>query len=219
MVEQQFQSRRPATSLVRWLFPMMALGGLSTSLGPIGKWVGLTIFVPLLGGLWWRERARSKERRELWRRADFEVLDIDEFRTGYDGFYLLNKEETRREIRWGQIRGIAAYIDFQAHGDVLTIGLRLDDVPGWIGIPGDIEGFPQLRLALHERYGIPHGWAEAVWQGPRGLNWRGLWGDARPPGDVCWKCEYDLRGNESGACPECGMSFVWPTSGIASRPF
>jgi hypothetical protein len=25
-----------------------------------------------------------------------------------------------------------------------------------------------------------------------------------PNGKVCWECEYDLTGNSSGTCPECG---------------
>ena len=24
----------------------------------------------------------------------------------------------------------------------------------------------------------------------------------------CWRCEYNLTGNESGVCPECGAEFV-----------
>ncbi len=209
MSHPELQTRRPASSLVRWLFPMMALGGLSSSLGPIGKWVGLSILLPLLGGLWWRERARWLQRRDLGCRADFESLDVDEFRTTYDGFDLLRRQETVRSAQWSQIRGVAAYVDFQTSGDVLVIGLRLDHGPGWVGIPADIDGFSLLRLELQQRFGIPHGWLDAVWQGPRGLNWRGLWGDARPPGDICWKCGYDVRGNESGACSECGTEFRW----------
>ncbi len=33
-----------------------------------------------------------------------------------------------------------------------------------------------------------------------------FWRDRRPPPHCCQKCGYDLTGNTSGVCPECGMN-------------
>ena len=30
--------------------------------------------------------------------------------------------------------------------------------------------------------------------------------------DCCWQCDYDLTGNESGICPECGKAINRPTN-------
>lgn len=210
MSEENFRARRQVASPLRWLFPLMALGGLTTSLGPLGKWIGLAIFAPLIAGFWWRERLRWRQRRAIRQLADFEPLNADEFRAAFDGFELLRGTEIRRRVRWDEIYGIAAFIDFQINGDALALGLRLKGYTRWLGIPADVEGFYQLRLALRERFGVPHGWDHAVWSGPRGLNWRSLWGEAPPPGELCWNCGYSLEGNKSGVCPECGTCMVWP---------
>ena len=37
--------------------------------------------------------------------------------------------------------------------------------------------------------------------GRMGVLW---WRDRRLPEDSCRNCRYDLTGNESGVCPECG---------------
>jgi hypothetical protein len=208
--------------LARWLFPMLALGGLSASLGRVGVWIGLSVCGPMVCYLWWQERGRWNARRHVRRHAALETVDADEIRQTFDGFQCVRRGRPGRSIQWADVRGAAAFIEPQGHGDALVLALRIGPTNEWIGVSGDVDGFDRLRLALRDLFGIPSGWAEAVWRSPHGLNWRQLWGSAPPPGEVCWKCNYDLRGNESGACPECGTIFVWPDPSpakIASADF
>ena len=44
---------------------------------------------------------------------------------------------------------------------------------------------------------------------PTGILW---WRDRRPKAGLCKVCKYDLTGNESGVCPECGTA-VSPETG------
>jgi hypothetical protein len=40
----------------------------------------------------------------------------------------------------------------------------------------------------------------------------------RPMPGHCRKCDYDLRGNVSGICPECGLKIAAPEASPKSRP-
>jgi len=40
----------------------------------------------------------------------------------------------------------------------------------------------------------------------------------RPRGNVCAQCGYDLRGNVSGRCPECGTPVADAQCGFSGRP-
>lgn len=209
-IQNPLRSRSTDRSPARWLFPMLALGGLSASFGRVGVWIGLAVCGPLVCYLWWKERGRWTTRRHVRRHAALELIDADEIRLTFEGFQCVRRGRTGRSIVWTEVRGAAAFIEPQGHGDALVLALRIGPADAWIGLSSDVDGFDRLRLALKERFGVPAGWEEAVWHVPHGLNWRRLLGDAPPPGEVCWKCNYDLRGNESGACPECGTVYVWP---------
>jgi hypothetical protein len=66
--------------------------------------------------------------------------------------------------------------------DVRVRGFR---APSALGM-GLLLAIPALRL-LHNRW--------LLWRKRRRLNAR-----------LCWRCSYDLRGNVSGVCPECGTA-------------
>lgn len=187
---------------------MLALGGLSASLGRAGVWIGLSVCGPLVCYLWWKERRRWIARGRLRRHAGHVTVAADEFRLTYDGFRWSEADET--SAAWTDVRGVAALVEALPAGDALTVSLRIAPGDRWIAFASDVDGFDLLRLALKERFHVPPGWEQVVWRGPDGMNWRTLWGDAPPPGEACWRCNYDLRGSQSGVCPECGTVFVWP---------
>ena len=189
---------------------MLALGAFSASLGELGVWLGLAIGVPVVCWLWWAERSRWVARRRIKSRAAFELVDADLIRLTYDGFLWSQENAPEHSVAWSDVRGIAAFVEAHGDADTLVLALRAAPDAKWIAFLADSDGFDLLRLALKERFGVPIGWEESVWRGPNGLNWRRLWGHAPPPGEVCWRCNYDLHGNESGVCPECGTAFVWP---------
>ncbi len=97
---------------------------------------------------------------------------------------------------------------------VLNIGQ-----PGWFtGAFGITEGGDVRRV-----YGVPHYWGFQYWASPENgvdayltiplwlpfllttvptfILWRR---DRRPPPGHCQRCGYNLTGNVSGRCPECG---------------
>jgi len=64
--------------------------------------------------------------------------------------------------------------------------------------PEVFGGYPWANVAIaHWSIVIPLAAVMVpLWHGSR----------PRPAGDRCDECEYDLRGNESGICPECGRA-------------
>jgi len=77
--------------------------------------------------------------------------------------------------------------------------------PAWHTIPR--EGYLQWKPEWHWSGGPGHIyiplWIPFVLVGlPTGLLW---WRDLRVPPGHCPNCGYDLTGNVSGVCPECGM--------------
>jgi hypothetical protein len=181
---------------------------MSASFGHAGAVIGLAVCGPLVCYLWWKEHRRWMARGKLRRQPGYATVGADEFRLTYDGFRWDSVDDT--STAWTDVRGAAALVEASPAGDALTVALRIAPGHFWIAFASDVDGFDLLRLALKDRFGVRPGWEEAVWRGPDGLNWRTLWGDAPPPGERCWKCQYDLRGNDSGVCPECGTVFVWP---------
>ena len=192
------------------MFPVLALGGLSASLGRVGVWIGMAVCGPLVCYLWWKERRRWIARGRLRRQPGYTTTSAGEFRLTYDGFGWERADSASTSAAWTNVRGVAALVESSMAGDALTVALRIAPSDTWIAFASDTDGFDLLRLELKRRFGVPPGWENMVWRHPDGLNWRRLWGDAPPPGEICWKCEYDLRANESGVCPECGTIFIWP---------
>ncbi|MBI5864329.1 MAG: hypothetical protein HZB38_07465 [Planctomycetes bacterium] len=84
--------------------------------------------------------------------------------------------------------------------------LRNDE---WLEVGEDIDGFEWLAAQTYERFQVRPGWRESLHGQPR---WIALWGIALPPDRLCVSCGYDLTGNRSGRCPECGITCRWPHS-------
>jgi hypothetical protein len=63
-----------------------------------------------------------------------------------------------------------------------------------------------LYLEWHETRDYDR-WADSFAHFLRGLAKAGLAGDFEPPATRCPRCGYDLTGNVSGVCPECGTPF------------
>ena len=69
----------------------------------------------------------------------------------------------------------------------------VDDFDNWTAV-----GYHLLSMSLT---GLA-----ALWFAIAGVAWL-IWSKSRSPlpYDACFKCGYNLTGNESGVCPECGM--------------
>ncbi|MCC6357786.1 MAG: hypothetical protein IT450_03505 [Phycisphaerales bacterium] len=110
-------------------------------------------------------------------------------------------------LAWDTVTGIAAYKRDLFSVDLVCLALFRDgDEP--VEFAEDMPGWDEFTDALERRFGVRSGWYSQVCLPPFALSWLTLWGDAPPPDNRCWKCGYDLTGNVSGTCPECGTKFV-----------
>jgi hypothetical protein len=118
-----------------------------------------------------------------------------------------------------------------------TYGLR-GGVAGWTRVPASYPSFMQQIGRIPEPLGLR--WFHGVdrfglclpyWRGDRPWRtyvWIPLWipfvllavpttllwyRDRRPPRGHCQRCGYNLVGNLSGTCPECGQACVLKISG------
>lgn len=150
----------------------------------------------------------------------------------------------RRALRWGGlavcVAMLAVFVVTHEHGRALYTSHGYFGVAqGLIGIgwyPPPSGGLPQLwgiegfgyhqsgLLWIFDGYlGRPSGWvAIPLWAlfipaaGLTLLAWRSASVPNRdPPGERCSGCGYNLTGNASGQCPECGRSVPSRGAGTA----
>ena len=90
--------------------------------------------------------------------------------------------------------------------------MHLEDEPGRAGLPGGL-GFSFSGSVEGIRIVVPH-WAAVLGLLVMPTLWIGLRVfSRRVSGDpVCSGCSYNLRGNTSGICPECGSPILGPAS-------
>ena len=71
------------------------------------------------------------------------------------------------------------------------------------------ESFPLWPRIATGKWGATHGTIPSwmllsMFAIPTAILW---WRDRRPKAGFCMVCEYDLTGNVSGTCPECGTAY------------
>ena len=111
-----------------------------------------------------------------------------------------------------------------AHGSVVSVTLWEGQIPLLDGWDPFWDGYQRFSLIPVQRQGCcgftwggrllvrsdtrsAVGWTAPLWAVlvvlaiPTAFLW---WRDRRPPKDHCQNCGYDLTGNVSGVCPECG---------------
>ena len=83
-----------------------------------------------------------------------------------------------------------------------TIDFRLNFLERWVSFgPDDSLGFKRPRIYGMKKFTIPYWCILLPIAIPTYILWRR---DRRKPEGCCQECGYDLTGNESGTCPECG---------------
>ncbi len=89
------------------------------------------------------------------------------------------------------------YSEFYTHGPTKPSGLRIDMKPF-----GYWRHWPSYKRSSN--YITMPFW---ILFAPTLLMTIWMWRTSRIFPGKCWKCRYDLTGNESGVCPECGTTF------------
>lgn len=114
----------------------------------------------------------------------------------------------RATVRWSDVRAVRAFKrDLFAH-DMVCLAFQMSD-KSWVEIWERSEGFVRVIERMHQVLpGIPESWYQDIWVPAfatmdtllyRRDGKHGHWPE-------CWHCGYDLTGNVSCICPECGKS-------------
>jgi len=123
-------------------------------------------------------------------------------------------------IAWGQVNGMAVRLSGLTEGCAGTVIIRIRPINVELTNLGPrgltVTPWTPARSPRGSRFGIclpTYGcpWWDHVWiplwipfvllAFPTALLW---WRDRKPPRGHCQRCGYNLTGNLSGVCPDCG---------------
>jgi len=132
--------------------------------------------------------------------------DEEAIRFTADGFELLRGGKSKFQVRWADVRGIAAWkIDCFAV-DMICLGFRVD--PSWEYwlVSEDADGYDQLVQQVEQRYPDHNAnwWSQTAFP-PFRTCWTVVWGDAPEP-TTCSKCGHYLGGESEYKCQSCGLT-------------
>lgn len=109
-------------------------------------------------------------------------------------------------VRWADVRGARAFKRDLFAYDMVCLALQMPD-KSWVEIWEESHGFiPLIEKMAQVLPGIPEKWYTNVCHPAFATNDTLLYrhSDAYGHWPECWNCGYDLSGNLSGVCPECG---------------
>lgn len=153
----------------------------------------------LAGAVWsWRHGRVAATAANDAPRCDGGTICMDA-----SGFDVAERGRVSFRVRWDEVVGIAAHKVDQFTTDCICLAFRTRAEPdAYWTVNEEMMGFRELTEEIVARFPrARRDWYEAVVQPPMATQWTPIWGDA--PG-WCEQCGYNLIGNTSGRCPECG---------------
>jgi hypothetical protein len=125
-----------------------------------------------------------------------------------DGFAISHTESgiVHTTVRWEDVREVLAFKRDLSSNDMICLAFQLAD-GSRVEICEEDEGFPAVTEKMQQALpGIPMGWYADVMIPESATTDTLLYRshDAYRHWPQCTRCGYNLTGNVSGVCPECG---------------